>query len=182
METTVTTSANINDLVEKAKKGNKQAFADLYEFYFDKISQYIYFKVRDSEVAMDLSQQTFLNAWRSIDQYHDIGLSFSAWLYTIAHNLVVDYFRKRKQAIRIYDILETLSQEPTFVDQTLDRDQLDRAIAKLNENEQQVILLRFLEGFTIEEIAKILAKSKGAVSTIQYRALAKLKEIAQEVD
>lgn len=179
---TILTSIDIKNLVKQAQKGDKQAFAALYEFYFNKISQFIYFKVRDSDVAVDLAQQTFLNAWRSVDKYHDIGLSFSAWLYTIAHNLVVDYFRKKDQAIRIYDILETLSQEPTFVDQTINRDQLDRAIAKLNEVEQQVILLRFLEGFTTQEIAKILKKSKGAISTVQYRALAKLKKIAERME
>lgn len=177
----IISTMDVKNLVKQAQKGSKGAFAILYEMYFHKISQFVYFKVHDREVAVDLSQQTFLNAWRSIGKFRDIGLSFSAWLYKIAHNLVVDYYRKKEQAIRIYDILETLSQEPTFVDQTLDQDQLDRAIAKLNENEQQVILLRFLEGFTIEEIAKILKKSKGAVSTIQYRALAKLKKIAQEI-
>ncbi len=168
-------------LVQRAIKRDRQAFAELYDRFVDKIYKYIYYKVGTRAEAEDLTAQVFMKAWEAIANYKWMDRPFAAWLYRIAHNIVVDYFRTRRDVASLEDMpyleenghltLEELSQ------QHMTADTLRRAIARLTHDQQRVIVLRFLEGYSTDQVAQILGKQPGAVRTLQHRALAGLCSI-----
>lgn len=161
-------------LVERASARDRQAFAQLYDRFVDKIYKYIYYKVGSSSEAEDLTAQTFLKAWEAIGGYQWTERPFSAWLYRIAHNLVVDYFRTRRETTNLDD-LPSLEERGASLEEVtelhLTAQVLQRAIRHLTADQQQVILLRFLEGYSTEQVAQLMGKQPGAVRTLQHRAL-----------
>lgn len=167
-------------LVLRAAGHDARAYAELYDRFVEKIFKYIYYKVGSKSDAEDLTAQVFLKAWEAIGKYRLTERPFSAWLYRIAHNLVVDHFRMRREAVPIDDVTRIDEKEPDLEDLTqrhLTAETLQRAIRRLTSDQQQVIILRFLEGYTTEEVARIMGKGQGAVRTLQHRALAGLARI-----
>jgi len=170
----------IVDLVERSKEDDEDAFGELYSLYVDSIYRYIYIKIKVSHEAEDLVQQVFLKAWSSIKTFKYEKFPFSSWLYRIAHNQVIDYYRgKKKSNLSIKEeIIVDQSNNPAISqDQKSDKRKLERAIRDLPENQQQVIILKFIEELDNKEIAKIIGKSEGAIRVLQYRALKMLKKI-----
>ncbi len=167
-------------LVERACDGDRRAFAQLYDRFVDKIYRYIYYKVGSLSDAEDLTAQVFLKAWEAIGTYQWTERPFSAWLYRIAHNLVVDYFRTKRDLSSLDELPSLEERGPSLEELTqrhLTADTLRRAIARLTPDQQQVILLRFLEGYSTEQVAQIMGKQPGAVRTLQHRALAGLSGV-----
>lgn len=168
------------ELVLQATKHNHAAFAQLYDRYVDKIYKYIYYKVGSQGEAEDLTGQVFLKAWEAIQRYQCTERPFAAWLYRIAHNLVVDYFRTRRDATSL-DQVSSLEQPGSDLDEIVDHhltsETLRKALRRLTRDQQQVIILRFLEGYNTTEVAQIMDKQPGAVRTLQHRALAGLNGI-----
>ncbi len=167
-------------LVLRAARQDPAAFAQLYDHFVEKIFKYIYYKVGSKSDAEDLTAQVFLKAWEAIGHYRLTERPFSAWLYRIAHNLVVDYFRMRRESVPIDELLRIDDDDADLDDLTqrhLTAETLQRAIRRLTTEQQQVIILRFLEGYGTEEVAKIMGKGQGAVRTLQHRALAGLARI-----
>ncbi len=164
-------------LVERAIKHDRVAFAQLYDRFVDKIYKYIYYKVGNKTDAEDLTGQVFLKAWEAIGHYRWTERPFAAWLYRIAHNLVVDHFRTRKDSTPLDDIL-SLEHPGTDLDEIIQHhltaDVLRHALRRLTRDQQQVIILRFLEGYNTAEVAEMMGKQPGAVRTLQHRALAGL--------
>ena len=177
---------NEAELAQRASKHDPAAFAELYNAYVEKIYKYIYYKVGDATDAEDLSEQVFLKAWEAIGRYTWCGYPFSSWLYRLAHNLVVDHYRTRRDSVPLQDVLAT-SREPEdpqdALMQTLDAAELKEAIYQLTEDQRQVISLKFIEGYENAEIAQMLNKKEGAIRALQYRALRSLLSImeAEEV-
>ena len=170
---------NEESLVRLAKQGDKEAFAQLYEEYFDKIYRYIVLKMGNKTEAEDLTQQVFLKSLRSISSFNWKGVPFSSWLYRIAHNLVVDYLRKSsKQNIGSIDNIEAVSDSnPQLeVERKLDIEQVLRAARDLTAAQREVISLRFSSDLTIAEVAGIMSKSQGAVKALQHSAIAALRK------
>jgi RNA polymerase sigma-70 factor (ECF subfamily) len=167
-------------LVLCAARQDAKAFAQLYDRFVDRIYRYIYYKVGSKSDAEDLTAQVFLKAWEAIGHYRLTERPFSAWLYRIAHNLVVDHFRTRRDSVPIDDLINS-DEKDTDLDSLTQRhltaETLRRAIRRLTIDQQQVIILRFLEGYSTEEVAKIMGKGQGAVRTLQHRALAGLARI-----
>lgn len=167
-------------LVERAARRDRRAFAQLYDRFVDKIYKYIYYKVGSSAEAEDLTAQTFLKAWEAIGGYRWTERPFSAWLYRIAHNLVVDYFRTKRETASLEE-LPSLEERGTTLEevteQHLTAEVLRRAIGHLTSDQQQVILLRFLEGYSTEQVAQLMGKQPGAVRTLQHRALVGLSAL-----
>jgi len=168
-------------LVRRAQQGEPEAFAQLYEAHFDKMHRYIVLRVRNQADAEDLTQQVFLKALESIGSYRWRGMPFSSWLFRIAHNQVVDHFRKRRKEKRTLPLDEarTVSgADPALLaEQRLRLEQLAVAYQQLTEAQREVISLRLAGGLSVAETAKVMGKSEGAVKVLQHDALVKLRRI-----
>ncbi|GAG93992.1 unnamed protein product, partial [marine sediment metagenome] len=132
-------------LVRRAQYRDQEAFAQLYEEHFDKIYRYVALRIGDKIEAEDMTQQVFLNALQSISSFKWKGIPFSAWLFRIAHNQVVDYFRSKKRTtVPLDESLVSNDNNPQLVvEQKLDIEQLLLATKQLTEAQREVISLRF---------------------------------------
>lgn len=171
---------NEEGLVRQAQKGNPEAFAQLFEAHFDSLYRYIALKVGNRADAEDLTQQTFLKALESIGSYRWRGLPFSSWLFRIAHNQTVDYYRKRskEQNIPLDETRALASDDPaSLAEQRITLSQLAVACQQLTEAQREVIYLRFGNEMSVAETAKIMGKREGAVKVLQHDAVKKLRKI-----
>ena len=170
-----------DSLVRRAKENDQQAFARLYEEYFDRIYRYVAVRVGDRIEAEDLTQQVFVNALRAISSYRVKGVPFSAWLYRIAHNQVVDYLRKKKKRAAVplnEDWVASRDRNPQqMVERNLDIEQLLSATKRLTEAQREVISLRFAGELPIAQVAQIMGKSQGAIKALQHSAIVALRKV-----
>lgn len=171
------------NLVSRAQKGDEVAFTQLYEEYFDKIYRYIVIRMGDRMEAEDITQQVFLKALQSINSFKWKGAPFSAWLYRIAHNQLVDYLRKtkRRTSVPIDEITLVADSDPQEdVEKEFDIRQLSAAIQYLTESQRAVISLRFTSELPIAEVAEIMDKSQGAIKALQHSAIVALRKALAE--
>ena len=173
----------INELVEKARAGDQQAFGQLYDIFADRIFKFISIKVSDSFQAEDVLQDTFVKAWKGLHTLKLEDLNFSAWLYKIARNTVNDFYRKNgnKQTVELDESMPIPdANAEKFVEQ-MDIDfsveLLKNSLQKLPQQYRTVLELRYIQDFEIKEVAKILGKTNLAVRLINHRAIIKLKDI-----
>jgi RNA polymerase sigma-70 factor (ECF subfamily) len=174
-------------LASKATRGDRDAYSALYERYVDKIYRYIYFKVGGREQSEDLTSQTFLKAWDAIGDYEWRNYPFGAWLFRIAHNLVVDYHRSRRDSVSLDDASPHLearaNTDPVrperVLAQALAEGRVRKAIERLTDEQQQVLILRFYEGLSTTEVADLMGKRNGAVRGLQFRALSGLRDLLE---
>jgi len=167
-------------LVRRAQQQDQQAFAQLYEEHFDKIYRYVALRIGDRAEAEDITQQVFLKALRSISSFRWKGTPFSAWLFRIAHNQMVDHLRKKtKQAtVPIDESTISSSNDPQLlIEQKLNIEQLISATKRLTEAQREVISLRFTSELPIAQIAGIMGKSEGAVKALQHSAIVALRKV-----
>ena len=165
-------------LLQRAQQGNADAFAQLYRANVQAIYRYIYHRVNDVHLAEDLTGDVFTRALKGIASYRDQGKPFVAWLYRIAHARVVDYYRMSDRRPQESDV----EAEPIPVNTNMDEGVLRRqaakalqeAIASLTDEQQQVIILRFIEGQRIETVADVMGKNANAIKALQHRALRSL--------
>jgi RNA polymerase sigma-70 factor (ECF subfamily) len=171
-------------LLERASRGEPAALGALYDQYADKIYAYIYRRVGQAEVAEDLTGQVFMRMLEAVRTGQGWRSSFSGWLYRIAHNLVIDYYRRRGR-VTLVDIDEAAPVRATHGDPVrstenlLNREQLRAALFELTEEQAQVISLRFLEERSIAEVAALMEKTEGAIKALQYRAVLALRRVMQ---
>src|SRR5437016_12878169 len=136
---------NEAELTKRASSHDQTAFAELYNAYVDKIYKYIFYKVGNAPDAEDLCEQVFLKAWEAIGRYKWCGYPFSSWLYKLAHNLVVDYYRTRRDPMPLNDLLYT-PLEPADPENalhaTLEAEEIHHAIAQLTGEQRQGIQLK----------------------------------------
>jgi len=166
-------------LVRRAKQRDQAAFAQLYEEYFDKIYRYVALRIGDRMEAEDITQQVFLNAIQAISSFKWRGIPFSAWLFRIAHNRVVDYLRRKAKAATapLDESLVASDDDPQLIaGQRLDIERLLSAARKLTPAQQEVISLRFAGELSIAQVAKIMGKSEGAVKALQHSAIVALRK------
>ncbi len=172
------------ELLDKAIRAEPAALGILYDQYVDRIYSYIYHRVGQADVAEDLTGQVFMRMLEAVRTGRGWRTSFSGWLYRIAHNLVIDHYR-RKQRATLVDIddaepVQARSGDPVrSVENQYERERLRAALAKLTEEQSQVISLRFLEDLSIAEVAEIMEKTEGAVKALQYRAVLSLRRVMQ---
>lgn len=169
-------------LVLRAIRRDSAAFGILYETHLDRVYRYVYYRVGSTAEAEDLTEQVFLKAWEAIERYEARGVPFIAWLYRLAHNLVVDYYRARRPTMPLEDVAE--AEEPgantlDSVENELDAEEVRLAVRKLSPEHQQLIVLRFVEGLSHAEVAQITGKTEGATRVVQYRALQSLAKAMQ---
>ena len=173
---------DLGQLVDLAQKGDTEAFGKIYDVLVKPVYRYIYYRV-DQVIAEDLTEETFLKAWQNLSKYKAGKHPFSAWVFRIAHNLVCDHYRKNEHASEIDENFadDKPHASPTYeLNLKLNEVRLKKAIKKLPENYQQVILLKYINEADNTVIAKVIGKSEGAVRTIQFRALEKLRGLLEE--
>ena len=170
-----------NKLIEDSIRGKASAFGSLYDYYQPKIYRFVLVKVGRREEAEDLTHQTFLNAWANVKRYQNLGFPFSSWLYRIARNLIVDFYRTRRNesSLEKIDPEYFVVQASTHFDvaDKMDVEKVKSAIQNLKPEYQDVIMMRFVEDMAIKEVALAMDKTEGAVKLIQHRAIKELKNL-----
>ena len=169
-------TTNVKALVKKAVNGDVEAFGEIYSIYLDRIYRYVFYQVHNKVTAEDLTEEVFIKAWSGIARYKWKGLPFSAWLYRIAHNHVVDYFRTSRQHQSLdEEFLEDGNRTEEMVEKKQILRTLTQALSALPVQQRHIITLKFIEGFDNRKIERITGKSQGAIRVMQMRALALLR-------
>ena len=172
-------------LVQRAQRHDEEAFAQLYEKYFDKIYRYVALKIGNRVEAEDMTQTVFINALHSISAYKWRGLPFSAWLFRIAHNQVVDYLRKktRQTTLPLNESVTAFGDNPQQItEHKMNIEQLVLATRELTPAQREVVALRFAGELPIAQVAKVMGKSEGAVKALQHSAILALRKILTAVE
>ncbi len=169
----------VAELVLKAQQGDQMAFASLYEQYLPLIYRFLRRRLDGSdEIVEDLAEDVFVKVYEKLDRYVERGLPFTAWLYRIAHNHLVDYLRTlpRMSAHSLDDVAEMPERQTTAdYGQVLDQQSLEPAMARLTPEQRRAVELRFIEGMSVAETAAAMGRSDEAVKKLQARALANLR-------
>lgn len=165
------------ELVILAQKGDESAFGELYDIWAAKVYRFTYVKVKDAPTAEDLTSDIFLKAWQKIHQYQPQGgVTFGQWLYTVARNTVIDYYRTAKNTeISFEDLAETASLEGD--EAVAEVGELEAALSSLPADYEKVLRLRFVEQLPIARVAQIMKKKEDNIRAITSRALKKLKDV-----
>ncbi|MEV6208566.1 ECF subfamily RNA polymerase sigma factor, BldN family [Kitasatospora sp. NPDC051914] len=172
----------VMELVERAQAGESEAFGRLYDQYADTVYRYIYYRVGSRATAEDLTSETFLRALRRIGTFTWQGRDFGAWLVTIARNLVADHFKSSRFRLEVttgemLDSNECERSPEESVLESLANAALRDAVRRLNPQQQECVNLRFLQGLSVAETARIMGKNEGAIKTLQYRAVRTLARL-----
>ena len=166
-----------SQLAARARKGDPEAFGDLYELYLDEVYRYVFYRINHEQDAEDLTEQVFLKAWASLPGYRGEA-PFKSWIYRIAHNMVVDHYRARKAEPPLPEKALPVEGNNQPQDDVLAQETaqlLAEAISRQSTLHQDVLVLRFVNGLSTEETARILNRNAGAIRVLQHRALKSLK-------
>lgn len=184
-ESVIERDADEAELVDRAIRLDGNAFGRLYDMHVDRVYRHIYYRVGNEADAEDLTQQVFLKAWEAMRRYKRTKSRFIAWLMTISHNVVVDFYRTRYKRDKAYLEADTMADESIpSPEQAMmarfEQQRLQQAILQLPKDQQHVVLLRFVEGFRNPEIASIIGKSEGATRVALHRGLLALRDIIEK--
>ena len=171
-------------LVARAGRRDQAAFAELYEQFLSPVYRYAFYRLGNRADAEDLAEQVFLQAWATIDRFRWQGKPFLAWLYALAHNLVIDGRRRMKPAQSLdHDEYPLDVESPGAArDMTdwMDAELLAPAICRLTPEQQQVINLKFIEGFDTAQVARLMDRREGTIRALQLRALQSLRRALEQ--
>jgi len=170
-------------LVARAKEGDRGAFAQLYRMYLPNVYKFLYYRVGSKAQAEDMTAEVFLRALRKIESFTWTGADFGAWLMRIARNLVLDEAKSSRARLEV--VSDEMPEERTGENKAAESAAMDnftnvevyKAIKKLRPDQQEVITLRFLHGMGVGEVAKLMDKKEGTVRTLQFRGLKALEKI-----
>jgi RNA polymerase sigma-70 factor, ECF subfamily len=173
-------------LVELARGGDAEAFGMLYDHYHASVYRFVYYKVGSVAVAEDLMSETFFRALRGMGSFRWQGKDFGAWLMTIARNLTTDHFKAGRT--RLEYATEDMGAHDSAVDDgpesavltALTNEALVEALRELPGEQQDCLVMRFLQGLSIAETAKALGRSDGAVKQLQLRGVRNLARLLPE--
>ncbi len=168
-------------LIRRAQQADQEALTQIYEENFDRIYRYVVLKIGDRTEAEDITQQVFLNCVKSIRAYKCGGTPFSAWLYRIAHNQIVDYLRRKSKhaTTQLSESLVDCARESdprAVAELNVQIDCVIEAAKRLTKAQQEVISLRFASDLSVAEAAKIMGRSEGAIKALQHSAIAALRK------
>ena len=174
-------------LVRRAQAGDVEAFGQLYDRYLDMVYRYIHYRVASPQLAEDLASETFLRALRRIGTFHWQGRDIGAWFVTIARNLVADHYKSARYRLELTtdDVGRSgpvpLEDGPEgVVLEGLQNAVLLDAVRRLGAEQQECIVLRFLQGLSVAETARIMGKNDGAIKALQHRAVRALGRLLPE--
>lgn len=175
-------------LITSACGGDSECFGKLYDLYAPRMYRFIFLKTGHKGDTEDLLHEVFLSAWKNIGSYRpQSAIPFTSWLYQIARNRVIDYYRTHKQTLSLDDIIKTdalpielmssghgmLAQT---INQKLELEGVMRALKFLPDEYQTILIMRYIEDLSPQEIASAIGKTSGAVRVLQHRALRQLKK------
>jgi RNA polymerase sigma-70 factor (ECF subfamily) len=176
--------ATLVALIQRAQHhAEPQAFDGLYLLYVDRVYRFLTARLGDAEAAEEVTAQVFLRLIEKIEQYQiapkDNAAIFTAWLYRLAYNKMIDVLRRQKQTKQVsMHYAETIPHGQPMSETVEERIEFEGVMEKLqllNDQQRQVILLRFVEGLSIAETAQIMDKSEGAIKALQHRSLESLR-------
>jgi RNA polymerase sigma-70 factor, ECF subfamily len=172
-------------LVELARGGDSEAFGLLYDHYNTSVYRFIYYRVGSVALAEDLTSETFFRALRSMSSFKWQGKDFGAWLMTIARNLTADHYKAGRT--RLEFATEDMGAHDSATDgpenavlASLTNEALLEALGELPPEQQECLIMRFLQGLSIAETAKVLGRSDGAVKQLQLRGVRNLAKLLPE--
>ena len=170
-------------LIQRAQEGDQTAITKLYRSHVDAVYRYVWARVRDETVAEDLTAQVFLKALEGLPTYNHSGKPFLAWLYRIAYARIVDHWRQQERRVEV-PLDETLpASEPrpsALLEIEADWVMAIDLLAQLTDDQQDVLMLRFIGEMSLAQVAETLGKTVGATKAIQHRALASLARMLQD--
>lgn len=173
----------IPDVIDRARNGDRAAFAELYDTHVDSVYRYLLYRVREPSDAEDLASEVFTRAFANIHRYKWQGKSFLAWLYTIARNAVTDRRRRDRPTVELDNAYGLADSGPTAHDLAVRGENVEAlrgAVKHLTGEQQEVLVLRFVENLSSREVANILGKNEGAIRALQFRALGRLRKILRD--
>lgn len=171
----------LQEVLSHAQSGKEEALTQLYNHYHERLYRFIYYRVSHKEVAEDLTEEVFVKLFRNLKNLQQ-SAAFEGWLYQIARNRVIDYYRSKKSTVPLEEVENTLEYDTNIVDiVNLQTNQkiLIKILKELGAEQQMVIKLKFMEDLDNEAIAQIMNKKEGAIRVIQHRAITKLKELME---
>ena len=173
-------STNPGDGKTETRRRNEAVLASLYEEYYDRIAHYAYVRIGDRTEAEDIAGEVFLKALESLDSYKERGVPMQAWLFRIAHNLVVDHLRKtaKRRVVPLDTVVVEGGSDPvTIAQKNIELERVTKAMEQLTQEQREVLRLRFFGGLTSKEAGSVLNKSDGAVREMQRAAIEKLRKL-----
>ncbi len=172
-------------LVELARTGDSEAFGLLYDHYHGSVYRFLYYRLGSVALAEDLTSETFFRALRSMSTFRWQGRDFGAWLMTIARNLTTDHFKSGRN--RLESTTEDMSPHDSALEgpenevlASLTNEVLLASLKQLPAEQQECLVMRFLQGLSIAETAKALGRSDGAVKQLQLRGVRNLAKLMPE--
>jgi RNA polymerase sigma factor (sigma-70 family) len=169
-------------LIEKAKRGDKNAFGQLYSYYFPRIYRYCKANIYRDDLAGDICQETFLKVWKALPTFSKKdGGTFQAYVFRVARNSIIDLSRKKKEfSLAFYEEIETHEDLVEKIAKNDEITKVKKVLAKLPEKERQILMLRYFEDLSHKETAKIIGIREGALRVRTTRLLKKLKEVLKD--
>jgi len=167
------------DWLKKAQRSDPVVLGELFERYHRDIFWYLYYRVGDMHIAEDLTSEVFLRMLSALPGYRPISTSFQAWVFQIARNLSIDHYRRsnHRQDIELGEDLPVESDDPlNMVEQGLTAERLHQALTLLPDSQRDVLILRFINGLPIGDVAQALHKSEDAIKGLQRRGLNALRD------
>ena len=164
-------------LLNRAKFNDSRAVGKLCVHFYSKIYRFVYYRVNAVEDAEDITSEVCLRVIKSI---HEQKGSFYAWIFRIASNMITDYYRRRGVRSNVEsaeDSIEEMADADSNQSELVEQQELRQALKRLTEDQQEVIVLKFIEGYETDEIAVLLGKSAGAIRAIQFRAITALRNL-----
>lgn len=167
-----------NELIARAKQGDASAFAVLYERFADSVYRHILYRTGNRADSEDLTQQTLIRAWQAIGRYEIRQVPFLAWLIAIAQNVVISHVRRRHEHAPLEPdplVVDTDPEPDEQVERNFTRETVRQAVARLPADQQQVVVMRYLDGLDYAVVARALGKTENNVRVIAFRALRRLQ-------
>ncbi|MFF0148229.1 RNA polymerase sigma-70 factor (ECF subfamily) [Amycolatopsis sulphurea] len=179
-----TAKAEAWTLVDAAQKGDASAFGQLYDRYVDVVYRYALFRLGDRDLAEDVTSETFLRALRRITSVSYQGRDVGAWFVTITRNLILDHVKSSRFRLEVVTdevtepggpAAQAGPEQQAIAGAT--RAELLRCVAELGEDQRECIVLRFLQGLSVAETAKVMHRNEGAIKALQHRAVRRLAQL-----
>lgn len=169
---------NIQHTVKLACAGDKDAFGKLYDTFLDTIYRFVYVRVGKREDAEDITEQIFVSMFTAIGRYVKTNVPFEAWMYRIARNKVIDYYRNHKLHVQLEEAAEVADTRPLPEEQTalvLSKEAVMKSVSKLPHQYQEILILKYIEDKSNKEISAVLAKPVAHIRVLQHRAIQALR-------
>lgn len=168
-------------MASRAKRAEPEAFGELFDLFFEKLRRFMYYHTGDLNAAEDLASEVFVKAMDGIDKFEDRGGTVGAWLFGIARNMLARH-REAAGKASFVELGDDLTQDEDEYPEKLmltfsSHEQLYDALRMLPDEQREIVLLRFMEGYDVKTVARITGKKPGNVRVLQYRAIGALRKM-----